>query len=640
MRSFKVLIRELRGFLILWLTQSFSALGSAMTNFALIVWSYQAQGSALTTALLSVCSYAPYVVMSIFAGALSDRWSKKAVMLASDSFAALCTVAVLVLLQAGRLEIWHLYCLNALNGLMNTVQQPAADVAISLLTPERHYQKASGLRSLANSLINMLTPMFATALLALAGIHAVILFDLFTFFAAFLSLLFLVKLPAAPSGAARAESVLRCARQGLRFLKGQRGILHLILFLAAINFTASVYNAAFPAMLLSRQGGGEAALGAVNTATGAALLLGSAAASALPPPKSRVRAVCNTLLLAMSTENFFLAFGRSVPVWCLGAVLGWAAIPLMNANLDVLMRTHIPIAMQGRVFAARNTLQFFTIPLGYFAGGLLVDKVFEPLMARRPAGSLLCVLFGAGKGSGAALLFFLLGLLGAATCLVFPVQHTAFPALHPSHKKARGPPYLRGPTSLFLPFSAVLGGLFPSDLDAARLRNLRRLLGQRQLQHTIFVCGADVFRIHARNVEAAAERAELALPAQIVAVFVLFSALAAVARRDNKRCTVQINADVLTLKARQLCLQQIAVAFVLHIAAELCHIGNAAIPEAALHIIEIIEQIAFIAAKRNQVKHNLLLFSVRILFFPAPARRQVVLPEHVLFCSPSEQFLL
>lgn len=37
----------------------------------------------------------------------------------------------------------------------------------------------------------MLTPMFATALLALAGIHAVILFDLFTFFAAFLSLLFL-----------------------------------------------------------------------------------------------------------------------------------------------------------------------------------------------------------------------------------------------------------------------------------------------------------------------------------------------------------------------------------------------------------------------------------------------------------------
>ena len=141
----------------------------------------------------------------------------------------------------------------------------------------------------------------------------------------------------------------------------------------------------------------------------------------------------------MSTENFFLAFGRSVPVWCLGAVLGWAAIPLMNANLDVLMRTHIPIAMQGRVFAARNTLQFFTIPLGYFAGGLLVDKVFEPLMARRPAGSLLCVLFGAGKGSGAALLFFLLGLLGAATCLVFRRDRQIWALECPDGARAHGP---------------------------------------------------------------------------------------------------------------------------------------------------------------------------------------------------------
>ena len=61
----RTVIRELRGFLILWLTQSFSSLGSSMTNFALIVWSYQQQGSALTTALLSVRSYAPSVAMSI-----------------------------------------------------------------------------------------------------------------------------------------------------------------------------------------------------------------------------------------------------------------------------------------------------------------------------------------------------------------------------------------------------------------------------------------------------------------------------------------------------------------------------------------------------------------------------------------------
>ena len=45
-------------------------------------------------------------------------------------------------------------------------------------------------------------------------------------------------------------------------------------------------------------------------------------------------------------------------VWCVGAVLGWLPIPLMNANLDVLFRIHIPVKMQGRVYAARNSLPF------------------------------------------------------------------------------------------------------------------------------------------------------------------------------------------------------------------------------------------------------------------------------------------
>ena len=44
---------ELRFFLILWLTQAFSSLGSAMTNFALVLWLYQDSGSALKTAMLT-----------------------------------------------------------------------------------------------------------------------------------------------------------------------------------------------------------------------------------------------------------------------------------------------------------------------------------------------------------------------------------------------------------------------------------------------------------------------------------------------------------------------------------------------------------------------------------------------------------
>ncbi|MCI8474668.1 MAG: MFS transporter, partial [Oscillospiraceae bacterium] len=65
----KKFLSDCRDLLILWSTQSLSQLGSSMTGFALVLWSYSRYGSALTTALLTVCSYAPYVVMSVFAGA-------------------------------------------------------------------------------------------------------------------------------------------------------------------------------------------------------------------------------------------------------------------------------------------------------------------------------------------------------------------------------------------------------------------------------------------------------------------------------------------------------------------------------------------------------------------------------------------
>ncbi|MDF9839454.1 MULTISPECIES: MFS transporter [unclassified Paenibacillus] len=276
------------------------------------------------------------------------------------------------------------------------------------------------MRSLSNSLVTILTPVFATSLLSFTSIRVVILFDLITFATAFVALLFFVKIPQIKNRSSTGSmTILQSAKSGLQYLMDNRGILDLILFLAVINFTASIFNAALPAMILSRAGGGEFALGLINAVTGIAMMAGSILVAILPPPKSRVRVICNCLLFSMSTENFMLAFGRSTPVWCLGAVLGWIFIPVMSANMDVLFRTKIPIEMQGRVYSARNTLQFFTIPLGYLSGGFLVDKVFEPFMAVRTLDSVYVALVGAGKGSGAALLFLVIGIFGALSCLPF-----------------------------------------------------------------------------------------------------------------------------------------------------------------------------------------------------------------------------
>lgn len=291
-------------------------------------------------------------------------------------------------------------------------------MAVTRLLPRKYYQRVGSMRYLSSSLNSILTPIIATAVLGLSGMGAVVVFDLVTFVAAFVTLAFAIRIPEEEE-AEHKEKILTAAKEGLGYLNKERGIFGLIMFLAAINLVASLYEAAFPAMVLSREGGNEKALGMVNAVIGIATLMGSITASFLKTPKSRVRVICNSLLFSMSTENFLLAFGRTPFVWCVGGFLGWIAIPLMNTNLDAIMRLRVPDSMQGRVYAVRNSLQFFTIPLGYFMGGLLVDRVFEPIMAWQPKESILSVMFGTGKGSGAAFFFFVIAFLGIAVCLYF-----------------------------------------------------------------------------------------------------------------------------------------------------------------------------------------------------------------------------
>lgn len=419
MKNYIKTIKEIKTFLLLWITQSFSGLGSAMTSYALVIWSYTQKGSALMTALLMVSSYAPYVLLSIFAGALSDKWNKKITMLVCDSVAALTTVIMLFLLQSSNLQIWHLYVINAVNGLMNTVQQPASEVATTRVLPKKYYQQVGGLRYFSSSLNSIMTPIIATAVFGIGGMGAVIAFDLFTFCIAFGTLTFGIRIPENKNRTEEPEKLLVSVKGGINYLKQEQGIFNLILFLAAINLVASIYDAAFPAMMLSRNGGSEKVLGLVNAVIGITTFAGSVLASFMKTPKSRVRVICNCLLFSMSTENFLLAFGKTPLVWCIGGFLGWIFIPLMSTNLDAILRLHVPEQMQGRVYSVRNSLQFFTIPIGYFLGGFLVDRIFEPVMARQPENSTLIQVFGNGKGSGAAFLFFVIAFAGIGICLYF-----------------------------------------------------------------------------------------------------------------------------------------------------------------------------------------------------------------------------
>lgn len=409
--------KGLRDFLILWSTQSLSQLGSAMTGFALTLWLYEQTGSALKTATLTICSYAPYVIMSIFAGALTDRFDKKKTMLVCDLLAALTTVLVLMLYLTDHLAIWHLYAVNAIAGLMNTVQQPASEVATTLLIPKEQYQRASGLQSLSRSLISVVNPLIATALYGLAGLELVIGFDLGSFAVAFFALLLFIKIPEAPSE--KQESILRLAKEGLVYLKNTPMIFTMIMFMSGINLVASAFDAALPGFVIPNPKGGTVMLGVVTSFAGIAMIFGSLLVSVFPKPKDRMRVVYVSMLVSMGFENFMLAFCREPWLWCIGQIIGWLPVPVMSANYDVIFRSTVPVELQGRVYACRNTLQFFTIPIGLFLGGVMVDNLFEPFMEVYGSNEMLGRLFGYGKGSGAAFTMFVLGVAGILVCVLF-----------------------------------------------------------------------------------------------------------------------------------------------------------------------------------------------------------------------------
>lgn len=174
-----------------------------------------------------------------------------------------------------------------------------------------------------------------------------------------MTLLFGIRIPKVRyADGEKKESLAASVKGGLIFLKENGLVFTLILFLAGVNLVASAFDAVLPAFILPAPQGGEIVLGLVTSTAGVAMLVGSVLVTFMKQPGDRVRVIYLTMLFSLSTENFLLAFTRTPALWCLGQVIGWLPVPVMSANLDVILRTSIPVEMQGRVYACRNTLQF------------------------------------------------------------------------------------------------------------------------------------------------------------------------------------------------------------------------------------------------------------------------------------------
>lgn len=412
---------DLRIFLILWGSQTVSTLGTAMTNFALIVWVYGQKETASSITLLSVFSFLPSILFCFIAGTIADRWDKKRIMLVCDLIAAIGTVTVLVLYLTSTLQIWHLYIINFLLSFMNAFQSPASYVATSLLVPKEHYVRVSGLHALSGSIITILAPALGSAVLAVGGLEAVLMIDLATFLVAFLTLLFFIRIPVIESTAREVkESFTRSCMAGINFLRNHSALLRIILFFAFINLIAKMGGyGMLPALVLGRTGNDQVALGIVEAAVGIGTLVGSVFVTLMKPVRNRVRVIFFSCGISFLLGDVGQSLTHTLPLWIAAAFTSNVPMAFLNANLTAVMRTNVPIEMQGRVFSARDTIQYSTIPIGLLLGGILADNMFEPFMTGdSQLQQVLSIPFGTGKGSGIAVIFFIVGMIGFITSFV------------------------------------------------------------------------------------------------------------------------------------------------------------------------------------------------------------------------------
>ena len=254
----------MKKYIIFWLSQSVSQMGSTMTGLSLVLWAYTQTESEMAVSLMTFCNYVPFIIVSLFAGTFVDRHHKKKVMLLSDSAAALCSLSVLLLWMTGGLQMIHIYVINFILGFMNAFQQPAVAVAIGRMVPQEELERVSGLNSFSSSLIAVFAPVLAAAFYAWGGLKIVLAIDFATFLFAFSVLLFAVRIPEIKQEQEKKVSAFAGCKLGFTFLFQHKGLWYIIITMAVMNFLSRLtYENILSPMILARSGNSSFAFGLV-----------------------------------------------------------------------------------------------------------------------------------------------------------------------------------------------------------------------------------------------------------------------------------------------------------------------------------------------------------------------------------------
>lgn len=411
----------IRDFVLLFAGQTVSQLGTNMTSFALIIWVYTKSSQVMASSLLAICSTVPYLIVSLVGGAIVDNANKKKIMLICDSFAAVCSFAILSCFLNGSLELWILCVVNVISGFMNAFQNPASQVAVSLLVNPKDYVRVGGVQSVVSSIAGILTPVLAAGLLGIGGLGLILVIDLGTFLFAFITLLLFVRIPDIIKKEKKVSfgEIDGSIKGGVSFLKTNQGILVLLLMYSVLEFMGAVsFDSMYSPLILARTGNNEMAVGIISAFMAAGCLAASMMLTVMKPPKRKLSIMYVGSFMCLTGIVLF-GMGRNVYQWCAIVFFGCFGAPIYSTYQTVILREKVSTSMQGRIFALQGMITGMLSPVGYLTGALLADYVCGPFMQKNgKVQQFLSVFLGSGKGAGIGLIFVAAGLTGIIVLVI------------------------------------------------------------------------------------------------------------------------------------------------------------------------------------------------------------------------------
>jgi MFS family permease len=372
----RALLAGNRAFRSLWTARLISFLGDSVGLIALLLYTASHFGTGLAVALLMIAGDFVPSLLSPVAGAASDRWDRRTVLISCELVQGGLIAVIAVTLPSLPLLLF----LVAVQCCVAAVFQPAARSAVPSLVPDASLERANAAIGFGTNGMDSAGPLAGAALLALLSVRDLLLADAGTFV---ISAALLATLPALPAqygrraAAARptrspTAALLAQARDGLRFIWQDRAVRVITLVFCAVVLFNGVDDVALVFLARHTLHGSNSAASLVYAGAGLGMLAGFLVIARAAPRLSMPLLIVAGYAIS-SLGNLLTGLSFAILAALGFQVVRGLGIAAMDVGHNTLIQRVVPAEMLGRVFGNVYGAVGAAAGLSYVFGGLLLD---------------------------------------------------------------------------------------------------------------------------------------------------------------------------------------------------------------------------------------------------------------------------